>query len=260
MISRAAHCEKCIDRLTMTDTKNLPRHVAIIMDGNGRWAKEKNLPRVEGHRRGSEVVRKIVEASRKIGVEILTLYAFSEENWNRPKTEVGALMNLLGDFLRSELPKMMDERIRLCAIGRFSSLPDIVRGVLLETMKITKNNKGMTLVLALSYSGRGEIVDAVKEIAQLAVDKKVTPEQIDEDMIAGHLYTRSLPDPDLLIRTSGEMRISNFLLFQAAYTELYFTRTLWPDFTEEEFQSALEDYSRRERRYGLTSEQITGKV
>ncbi len=230
------------------------------MDGNGRWAKERNLPRVEGHRKGSEVVRKIVEASRKSGIKILTLYTFSEENWSRPKDEVGALMSLLTEFLHTELPKMMDERVRLCAIGRFSLLPDIVREVLLETVKLTKDNKGMTLVLALSYSGRGEIVDAVKEIARLAADKKVTSEQIDEDMIAGHLYTRSLPDPDLLIRTSGEMRISNFLLFQAAYTELYFTRTLWPDFTQEEFLSALRDYSGRERRYGLTSEQLTGKV
>ena len=260
MIGYAPRWDKNIDRIIMTDVRNLPRHVAIIMDGNGRWAKERNLPRVEGHRKGSEVVRKIVEASRKIGIKILTLYTFSEENWNRPKDEVGALMSLLTEFLHAELPKMMDERIRLCAIGRFSLLPDIVRGILFETIKITKDNKGMTLVLALSYSGRGEIMDAVREIAQLAVDKKVTPQQINEDMIAGHLYTRSLPDPDLLIRTSGEMRISNFLLFQAAYTELYFTPTLWPDFTQEEFLSALQDYSRRERRYGLTSEQLTRKV
>lgn len=243
----------------MTDIKNLPKHVAIIMDGNGRWAKEKNLPRVEGHRKGSEVVRKIVKASQKIGIEVLTLYAFSEENWNRPKVEVGALMSLLAEFLGTELPKMMDERIRLCAVGRFSLLPDIVRGVLLEAIKITKDNKGMTLVLALSYSGRGEMVDAVKEIVELVVNKEVTPEQIDEDMIARHLYTKGLPDPDLLIRTSGEMRISNFLLYQAAYTELYFTQTLWPDFTQEEFLTVLQDYSRRERRYGLTSEQIVGK-
>ncbi len=243
----------------MTDIKNLPRHVAIIMDGNGRWAKDRNLPRVEGHRKGSEVVRKIVEVSRKIGIEVLTLYTFSEENWNRPKDEVGVLMSLLTEFLHTELPKMMDERIRLCAVGRFSLLPAIVRRVLLETIKITKDNKGMTLVLALSYSGRGEMVDAVKEIAELVIEKKVIPEQIDEDMIARHLYTKSLPDPDLLIRTSGEMRISNFLLFQSAYTELYFTKTLWPDFTQEEFLSALQDYSRRERRFGLTSEQLAGK-
>ncbi|MBN2224461.1 MAG: isoprenyl transferase [Deltaproteobacteria bacterium] len=243
----------------MTGIKNLPGHVAIIMDGNGRWAKEKDLPRVEGHRKGSEVVREIVEASRKSGIKVLTLYAFSEENWNRPKAEVGALMSLLAEFLRTELPKMMDEHIRLCAVGRFSQLPDIVREVLLEAIRITKDNKGMTLVIALSYSGRGEIVDAVKEIVELAVEKKVTPEQIDEDMIARHLYTKSLPDPDLLIRTSGEKRISNFLLYQAAYTELFFTKTLWPDFTQEEFLSALQDYSRRERRYGMTSEQVLGE-
>jgi len=242
----------------MTDIKNLPRHVAIIMDGNGRWAKEKNLPRVEGHRKGSEVVRKIVEASRKAGIEFLTLYAFSEENWNRPRAEVGALMSLLAEFLRSELPKMMDERIRLCAVGRFSQLPGIVREVLLEAVRITKDNTGMTLVLALSYSARGEMVDAVKQIVDLAVDKKVTTEQVDEDMIARYLYTKNLPDPDLLIRTSGEMRISNFLLYQIAYTELFFTQTLWPDFTKEEFLSALQNYSRRERRYGMTSEQLEG--
>ncbi len=244
----------------MNDMKNIPRHVAIIMDGNGRWAKEKNLPRVEGHRRGSEVVRKIVEVSRETGIKVLTLYAFSEENWNRPKDEVQALMGLLAEFLQSELPKMMDERIRLCAIGRFSQLPDIVRRVLLETVALTKDNGGMILNLALSYSGRGEIVDAAKEIAVQVAEKRVTSEEIDEDMIARHLYTKNLPDPDLLIRTSGEMRISNFLLFQAAYTELFFTQTLWPDFTKEEFLSALKNYSSRERRYGLTSEQLTGKV
>ncbi len=230
------------------------------MDGNGRWAKEKNLPRVEGHRRGSEVVRKIVEVSRETGIKVLTLYAFSEENWNRPKDEVQALMGLLAEFLQSELPKMMNERIRLCAIGRFSQLPDIVRRILLETVASTKDNGGMTLNLALSYSGRGEIVDAAKEIAAEVAEKRVTLEEIDEDMIARHLYTKSLPDPDLLIRTSGEMRISNFLLFQAAYTELFFTQTLWPDFTKEEFLSVLKDFSRRERRYGLTSEQLSEKA
>jgi undecaprenyl diphosphate synthase len=244
----------------MTDIKNIPRHVAIIMDGNGRWAKKRGLPRVEGHRRATEVVRAIIEASQNIGIEVLTLYTFSEENWNRPKDEVGALMSLLTEFLHKELPKMMKERIRLCAIGNFSLLPSLVRTGLLETIKITKDNDGMKLVLALSYGARGEIVDAVREIAKLVADKEVSPEEIDEDMVAGHLYTRSLPDPDLLIRTSGEMRISNFLLFQAAYTELYFTRTLWPDFTQEEFLSALRDYSKRERRYGMTSEQLAGKT
>jgi undecaprenyl diphosphate synthase len=244
----------------MTELKNIPRHVAIIMDGNGRWAKARGLPRVEGHRKATEVVRKIVEASQDVGIEILTLYTFSEENWNRPKLEVQALMGLLVDFLQSELPKMMKERTRLHAVGRFSQLPDIARRVLVETVGLTKDNGGMTLNLALSYSGRGEIVDAVKEIAVQVAEKKVKPEEIDEDMIARHLYTKSLPDPDFLIRTSGEMRISNFLLFQSAYTELYFTQTLWPDFTQEEFLSALKDYSKRERRYGLTSEQITGKA
>ena len=230
------------------------------MDGNGRWAKRRGLPRVEGHRKATEVVRAIIEAGRKVGLKVLTLYTFSEENWNRPKDEVGALMSLLTEFLHTELPRMMNERIRLCAIGNFSLLPKLARIALQETVKLTKDNDGMKLVLALSYSARGEIVEAVREIAKLVADKEVSPEQIDEDMVAGHLYTRSLPDPDLLIRTSGEMRISNFLLFQAAYTELYFTKTLWPDFTEEEFLAALQDYSKRERRYGLTSEQLTGKA
>ncbi len=246
-------------RLSMTDIKNLPRHVAVIMDGNGRWAKERNLPRIEGHRRGSDNVRKVLETSRKIGIEVLTLYALSEENLNRPKDEVNFLMGLLAEFLQSELPEMMKEGIRLAALGRFSSLPAVVRKILLETIDITRNNTGMTLVLALAYSARGEIVDAVKEIAALVAEKKITPGEIDERLIAQHLYTRGLPDPDLLIRTSGEMRISNFLLFQSAYTEFFFTRTLWPDFTDKEFLSILENYSTRERRFGLTSEQLKGK-
>jgi undecaprenyl diphosphate synthase len=240
----------------MTDIAKLPRHVAIIMDGNGRWATKRGLPRVEGHRKATEVVRAIIEASQEIGVEVLTLYTFSEENWNRPKDEVGALMSLLAEFLKSEFPRMMKERICLHAVGNLSLLPGLARTALQETIRLTKDNDGMKLVLALSYSARGEIVEAVREIAKLVADKEVSPEQIDEDMLAGHLYTRSLPDPDLMIRTSGEMRISNFLLFQAAYTELYFTRTLWPDFTKEEFLAALRDYSKRERRYGMTSEQL----
>ncbi len=240
----------------MTDIEKLPRHVAIIMDGNGRWAKKRGLPRVEGHRKATEVVRAIIEASQDVGLEVLTLYTFSEENWNRPKDEVGALMSLLTEFLHKELPKMMRERIRLRAVGNFSLLPGLARTALQETIKLTKDNDAMTLVLALSYSARAEIVEAVREIAKLVADKEVSPEQIDEDMVAGHLYTRSLPDPDLMIRTSGEMRISNFLLFQAAYTEFYFTQTLWPDFTREEFMAALKDYSTRERRFGKTSEQL----
>ena len=247
-------------RLGMKEKPNLPRHVAVIMDGNGRWAKEHNLPRIEGHRRGSKVVRSIVEASRKLGIEVLTLYAFSEENWNRPEDEVNSLMGLLAEFLQSELAEMMEHDIRLCAVGRLSSLPDFVREILSESVDITKDNKTMTLALALSYGGRGEIVDAVREIATLVSERKIAPDTIDEGLIARHLYTRGLPDPDLLIRTSGEMRISNFLIFQSAYTELYFTRTLWPDFTDEEFHAILKEYAKRERRFGLTSEQLLGKA
>jgi undecaprenyl diphosphate synthase len=239
---------------------NLPRHVAVIMDGNGRWAKERNLPRIEGHRKGSDVVRKIVEASRKLGIEVLTLYAFSEENWNRPKDEVSSLMGLLAEFLQSELARMIKEDIRLRAVGRLSSLPEVVSDILREAIDITKDNRSMTLVLALSYGGRGEIVDAVREIATLVRDGKIAPGEIDEGLVAQHLYTKGLPDPDLLIRTSGEMRISNFLVFQSAYTELYFTRTLWPDFTDEEFLTILKEYGKRERRFGLTSDQLLGKV
>jgi undecaprenyl diphosphate synthase len=244
----------------MTDMNNLPRHVAVIMDGNGRWAKKRGLPRIEGHRRGSDVVRRIIETSRKIGIEVLTLYSFSEENWKRPEGEVSFLMDLLAEFLQSELPEMMENDIRLVAVGRLSSLPEIVRELLGEAVNITKDNTSMTLVLALSYAGRGEIVDAVREIAALVAEGKITPDLIDESLVAGHLYTRGLPDPDLLIRTSGEMRMSNFLVFQSAYTELFFTRTLWPDFTDEEFLAILKEYGTRERRFGLTSDQISGKA
>jgi undecaprenyl diphosphate synthase len=244
----------------MTDKNNLPRHVAVIMDGNGRWAKKRGLPRIEGHRRGSDVVRRIIETSRKIGIEVLTLYSFSEENWKRPEGEVSFLMDLLAEFLQSELPEMMENGIRLVAVGRLSSLPEIVRELLGEVVKITKDNTSMTLVLALSYSGRGEIIEAVREIAALAAEGKITPDKIDESLVSGHLYTRGLPDPDLLIRTSGEMRMSNFLVFQSAYTELYFTRTLWPDFTDEEFLAILKEYGTRERRFGLTSDQLSGKA
>ena len=244
----------------MINKESLPHHVAIIMDGNGRWAREKKLDRVEGHKTGSKVVRMVVEVSRKIGIEVLTLYAFSEENWNRPKDEISALMKLLAEYLKKELPKMMEEDIRLNAIGKLDSLPDFVQKVLIETIAQTKMNKSMILNLALSYSARAEIVNATKTIAELAREGKITPSDIDETLFAGHLYTKDLPDPDLLIRTSGEMRLSNFLLYQIAYTELYITKIHWPDFTKEKYLKALYDYSSRERRFGLTSEQIQKKL
>lgn len=236
--------------------ENLPVHVAIIMDGNGRWARQKNLNRIEGHRRGSEVVSEVVEASIDVGVRILTLYAFSKENWNRPKNEVNALMGLLGEYLGKELKDMMEKGIRLTVIGKIDSLPDFVQKILKDTITITEKNEAMTLNLALSYSAREEMVRAIRAIIEDTKRGEIPPTDIDEEVISRYLYTKDLPDPDLLIRTSGEMRISNFLLYQMAYTEIYFTDTLWPDFSREEYIKALMDYSKRERRFGLTSEQI----
>jgi len=234
----------------------LPRHVAIIMDGNGRWAKERDLPRIEGHKKGSDVVREIVECSREVGIEVLTLYAFSEENWNRPKDEVGGLMKLLAEYLISELPRMMKEKIRLNAIGNIEELPGFVKDLIVRTMTVTGKNDAMILNLALSYSARTEIIDALTSIGRLVKEGEIKPEDIDESLFRRHLYTKDLPDPDLLIRTSGENRLSNFLLFQMAYTEIIFISTLWPDFTRKEYLEALEEYAHRERRFGLTSEQI----
>jgi undecaprenyl diphosphate synthase len=228
----------------------LPRHVAIIMDGNGRWAKQRGLPRIEGHRRGAESVRTVTTAAREIGVEFLTLYAFSTENWNRPKTEIGALMRLLKHYLAAEVATMNKNNIRLQVIGRIHDLPEDVRAQLDASMAATANNSAMTLILALSYSGRAELTDAVRVIAERVHADQLLPKDITEKMIAEHLYTRDFPDPDLLIRTSGEMRVSNFLLWQLSYTEFVIRDTLWPDFGREEFYAALEEYSRRQRRFG----------
>ena len=232
------------------DPAKLPSHVAIIMDGNGRWAKKRLLNRIKGHERGSEIVRAIVRACRKIGISYLTLYAFSTENWQRPQSEVTALMTLLKKFLKSEQKEMLDNNIRLYAIGQLERLPKNVRQVLYKAMTLTKKNDGMILNLALSYGGRAEIVKMVKEIAIKAQDGIIGPESITPKIISEHLYTSEIPDPDLLIRTSGEMRISNFLLWQIAYTEIYVTDTLWPDFGKDEFVRILQDYQLRERRYG----------
>ena len=241
---------------TDLDPQNLPFHVAIIMDGNGRWAKKRLFNRIKGHEKGSETVRAIVRACREIGIRILTLYAFSTENWQRPQIEISALMTLLKKFLISERKEMLDNNIRLNSIGQTERLPEDVRQELQKSMMLTRKNEGMILNLALSYGGRAEIVRAVKEIAIKAIDGRIDPDSITPDLISKHLYTGEMPDPDLLIRTSGEMRISNFLLWQIAYAELYFTPKLWPEFTKEDLYEAIVNYQHRERRFGLTSEQI----
>ncbi|MGD9160224.1 MAG: isoprenyl transferase [Desulfobacteraceae bacterium] len=238
--------------MTNLDPGKLPRHVAAIMDGNGRWAKKRMMNRVKGHEEGTESVRVIVRTSRNLGIKYLTLYAFSEENWKRPKHEVIALMGILKRFLKSELPEMRDNGIRLRAIGSIDKLPDDARKVLDDTIEKTSYNNDMVLSLALSYGGRQEITHAVRGIAGKVRSGKLNVEDINDDIISENLYTSGIPDPDLLIRTSGEYRISNFLLWQIAYTEIYITPTLWPDFREEEYIAALEDFQNRERRFGAT--------
>ena len=232
------------------DPTRLPAHVAIIMDGNGRWAKKRMLNRVKGHEKGADTVRMIVRASRELGIAVVTLYAFSTENWQRPETEVSALMMLLRRFLKSEKQEMLDNNIRLKAIGQIERLPESVGGLLQETMQATAENSGMVLNLALSYGARSEIVRMVRQVSAAAVAGSIRPDSIDEETVASHLYTHNIPDPDLLIRTSGEMRISNFLLWQIAYAEIYITDTLWPDFNRDEYIGILEDYQGRDRRFG----------
>jgi len=238
--------------MTNLDPEKLPTHVAAIMDGNGRWAKKRMMNRVKGHEEGTESVRVIVRTSRDIGIKYLTLYAFSEENWRRPKHEVIALMGILKRFLKSELPEMLKNGIRLRAIGSIDKLPDDAKKVLFETIEKTSSNNDMVLTLALSYGGRQEITRAVKEIARKVQSLELEVEDINDDIISDNLYTSDIPDPDLLIRTSGEYRISNFLLWQIAYTEIYITPALWPDFREKEYLAALEDFQNRERRFGGT--------
>jgi undecaprenyl diphosphate synthase len=224
--------------------------VAIIMDGNGRWARQRNLPRVEGHRTGAESVRTIVRAAGEIGIKYLTLYAFSVENWNRPKEEVDTLMKYLERYLRSETPELDRNNVRLEIIGQTYRLPDSVQKELKRTIATLSKNNGLTVVMALSYGARTEIVDAVRAIAEKVEKGKLDPAEINETTISQHLYTRNIPDPDLLIRTSGEMRVSNFLLWQISYAELVVTPTLWPDFRKPQFFEALEEYARRHRRFG----------
>jgi undecaprenyl diphosphate synthase len=238
------------------DKIKLPNHLAIIMDGNGRWAKQKGLLRAIGHENGTKSVRSVVEACAELNIPFLTLYAFSTENWNRPKREVELLMKLLVSSLKKEIKTLQDNNIKLTAIGNLDALPKKVNRELQEVIESTKSNTNMTLVLALSYGSREELIKTVKEISLKVKNNLISRDAIDESVINNHLYTRSLPDVDLLIRTSGEQRISNFLLWQLAYAELYFTDTLWPDFTKTHLYEALLNYQNRERRFGKTSEQL----
>ena len=234
----------------------IPRHIAIIMDGNGRWAKQRGKLRIFGHRNGVKAVREAAESAAELGVKYLTLYAFSTENWNRPRAEVNALMHLLVQTIHKEIKTLHDNDISLKAIGDLDSLPKAIYNELQDAIKETSHHKRMSLVLALSYSSRWEITDAVKNIVQQVSDGKLSPEDINTDLLSTHLTTRDIPDPELLIRTSGEFRISNFLLWQIAYSELYFTNKLWPDFRKEDLYEAIVDYQKRERRFGKTSEQV----
>jgi undecaprenyl diphosphate synthase len=236
--------------------EKLPKHLAIIMDGNGRWARQKSLSRIEGHIKGIQSVRTVVTTCREFGIEFLTLYAFSIENWRRPVNEVSALMGLLQRYLRKELDKMLENNIRLRAIGDINSLPPDAHDTLIDTVEKTAHCDGMVLTLALSYSGRDEIIRAFRRLVADIKNKRIRPEEVSEETLSNYLSTKDIPDPDLLIRTSGEYRISNFLLWEMAYTEIYVTETLWPEFGKEDLIKALLNYQSRERRFGLTSEQL----
>jgi undecaprenyl diphosphate synthase len=245
-----------MDLLQNIDKNNLPRHLAIIMDGNGRWAKQQGLLRAFGHESGTKSVKIIIETSAKLGIENLTLYAFSTENWNRPKLEVETLMKILIKSLKKELTTLQSNNIKLNTIGNLEKMPKSAQKELLDVIEKTKSNTKMTLTLALSYGSREEIINAVKNISDKVKNNIISIDSIDDSIINEHLYTRNLPDVDLLIRTSGEHRISNFLLWQIAYAELYFTDILWPDFKEQDLHEAIVSYQKRERRFGKTSEQI----
>jgi undecaprenyl diphosphate synthase len=239
-----------VTRLSPEAKASLPQHVAIIMDGNGRWARQRHLPRIEGHRQGAESARAIIRAAGEVGVKYLTLYAFSAENWNRPKDEVDALMKYLVHYLKSETSELNRNNVRLEVIGQIHRLPENVQEHLDKSIHVLSRNNGLTLIMALSYGGRAEIVEAARALARKVKAGQLDPADITEKVFAQHLYTRNCPDPDLLIRTSGEMRISNFLLWQISYTELVVTPTLWPDFRKPQFCAALEEYNRRHRRFG----------
>ena len=242
------------------DSKRLPRHIAIIMDGNGRWAKKKGNPRIYGHQNAIAAVRDTVEAAAELGIEYLTLYAFSTENWNRPRTEIDALMSLLVVTINRETKTLIENNVKLGAIGDIASLPNQVAQHLKDAIEKTKNNTGLNLILALSYSSRWEIVNAIKNILADINSGKIKADEINGELFGNYLNTAGMPDPELLIRTSGEYRISNYLLWQIAYAELYFTPTLWPDFRREHLYQAIADYQCRERRFGKISEQITSNI
>ena len=227
-----------------------PRHIAIIMDGNGRWARERGLARIQGHEQGAKSLRQVVEGCAELGVEFLTVYAFSTENWARPEAEVAALMQLLEYFIEKETAELIEKGIRLQAIGRLTDLPESCQQKLHEAIEATASGKALTLILALSYSGRAELVDAVKSIVRDVQEGHIDSGMIDAELVSRHLYTRCYPDPDLLIRTSGEMRLSNFLLWQLSYTEIVITQKLWPDFSKDDLREAISDFNKRHRRYG----------
>jgi undecaprenyl diphosphate synthase len=242
--------------LKKVDKKNLPDHVAIIMDGNGRWAQKRHMARVKGHEQGSKVVKKIVETASNVGIKVLSLYAFSKENWNRPREEVDALMQLLHRYLIIESANLIKRGVRLSIIGDLKSLSPELRELISDVCIRSKNNTGTRVVIALSYSGRYEIVEAVKTIIKDVQNKRISTDDINEEVFGEYLFTKGIPDPDLLIRTSAEKRISNFMLWQIAYTELYITKTLWPDFTKEEFLRSIISFQKRERRFGMTGDQL----
>ncbi len=238
------------------DPNNLPKHIAVIMDGNGRWAKSKGAERVFGHQNAIEAVRETTEGCAELGISYLTLYAFSTENWGRPKMEVDALMQLLVATIKNEIGTLMKNNVRLASIGDIESLPSACKRELREAIELTGDNTGLTLVLALNYSGRWEIIEAARKVAALAISHQIDTTDITQELLSDHLSTKGMPDPELLIRTSGEMRISNFLLWQIAYTELYVTNVLWPDFRREHLYEAIQAYQQRERRFGKISEQV----
>lgn len=246
-----------MDLLEQIDRTNIPRSIAVIMDGNGRWAKQKGEMRIFGHISGVESVRETLIAATELGIEYLTLYAFSTENWKRPEEEVEALMNLLVSTIADEIESLNENGVRLRAIGNLKALPASCLSALNNAIEKTSQNNRITLILALSYSSRWEMVEATRQIAMACLDGTITPDRIDEQLITNHLTTHAYPDPELMIRTSGEARISNFLLWQLAYTELYFTNVMWPDFNRNEFYKAIIDYQNRERRFGKVSEQLT---
>jgi undecaprenyl diphosphate synthase len=243
-------------KIWLEDQPNLPKHIGIIMDGNGRWAKKRRLPRIAGHNAGIDSVREVVEACGNVGIKVLTLFTFSQENWKRPLFEVSALMKLLVTTLNREIRELMEKNVRITCIGDLEDLPTETQYSMNEAIEMTKDNAGLTLNLALSYGSRKEIKTAVRKIVEKVITGKIAPDQIDEQLISDHLQTSGLPDPDLIIRTSGEFRISNFMLWQIAYSEIYVTNTLWPDFRTPDLYEAIRNYLKRERRFGMVTEQL----